>query len=128
MKTEILIIEDNLFDITLLIENLQGYYYTILTTGIIAQDYFKSIEHSLPRLIILDINLPGIHGIELLKQIRSNPIYDNVKVVVLTCSTNPADKEECLKLGANRYIEKPFTIPALRVTMAEINGEIPLNG
>ena len=61
-----------------------------------------------PRFILLDINLPKINGIQVLKRIKSDIRLRPVPVVMLTTSNNHIDMEECLRNSANSYITKPL--------------------
>ena len=61
----------------------------------------------LPGLIMLDLNLPGTDGIEVLKIIKSDLKLKKIPVVVLTTSNDVNDIEKCYQLGANSYIQKP---------------------
>ena len=60
-----------------------------------------------PDLILLDMNLPRLNGLDVLRYIRSNPTLGGVPVVVLTTSRRPEDVREVYAAGANTYIEKP---------------------
>ena len=61
----------------------------------------------LPLLILLDLKLPRIDGLEVLRQLKANPISRNIPVVVLTTSDEDKDVEAAYRLGANSYIVKP---------------------
>lgn len=61
----------------------------------------------IPALILLDIRLPKVDGIEVLREIKSHPVYRTVPVVMLTTSTQDADIRTSYELGANSYIAKP---------------------
>ncbi len=61
-----------------------------------------------PKVILLDLNLPGTDGKEVLREIKSNQSYKRIPVVVFSTSTNPSDIQECYQLGANGYIPKPM--------------------
>ena len=74
----------------------------ILCTGAYAD---RGIEN--PKLILLDLKLPLIDGIEVLRQIRNNPRTQLIPVVVLTSSSEECDIEETYRLGVNSYIVKP---------------------
>jgi two-component system, response regulator len=69
--------------------------------------YWRRANHSLPQVILLDLNLPKISGIEVLRQIKANRQTRDIAVVVLTASTRDRDIAECMRLGAANYIVKP---------------------
>lgn len=60
-----------------------------------------------PALILLDLNLPLVGGLDLLKEVKSNPNTLNIPIIVLTSSSEDRDKTESYHLGANDYICKP---------------------
>ncbi|MGB0747958.1 MAG: response regulator [Magnetospiraceae bacterium] len=64
----------------------------------------------LPGLILLDLNLPGIDGREVLARIKSNPELRKIAVVVMTTSRSDIDVKECYDAGANSYVVKPVDI------------------
>ncbi len=68
-------------------------------------DYRKSQPQ--PGLILLDLKLPKVDGLDVLQKIKSDPTRKKIPVVVLTASNNASDIAECQKLGANGYITKP---------------------
>lgn len=63
-----------------------------------------------PKVILLDLKMPKVDGIEVLTQIRSNELTKGIPVVVLTSSNENPDIEKCYKLGVNSYIVKPIVI------------------
>lgn len=60
-----------------------------------------------PDLILLDLNLPLHDGLEILKALRANPVFAHTPVAVFTSSIAPRDQEEAMRLGADRYVQKP---------------------
>ena len=109
MKTfTILIVDDSAAMRSLLVSTLE----TLGTISIVqAPNGFEALR-ILPReqvdLILTDINMPDINGLELLSFIRNNPIYKDVPVVVISTEGSRKDIEKGLSLGANEYLVKPF--------------------
>jgi two-component system response regulator len=63
----------------------------------------------LPKVVLLDLRLPRVSGLEVLRQIKNDERTKSVPVVVLTSSKEDADVEECYRLGVNSYITKPVS-------------------
>jgi len=61
-----------------------------------------------PEMVFLDLKLPKVHGLEVLKAVRSDPETQNTVVVILTSSDDPNDIARAKQLGANEYIRKPI--------------------
>jgi two-component system alkaline phosphatase synthesis response regulator PhoP len=73
-------------------------------------DFFKNLKITEPRLILLDIMLPGEDGISILKKLKHDPALQAIPVIMLTAKSNEYDKVKGLDLGADDYITKPFSI------------------
>jgi len=67
-------------------------------------------DHLKPGIILLDLNLPGIDGRDVLKEIKNNTKLRNIPAIVLTTSDNVKDINACYALGANTYIQKPLQL------------------
>jgi len=115
---EILLIEDNPADVVLTLRGLKKHNLSnkvmVINDGAEALDYiFAQGEYddrnmeNIPQLILLDLKLPKVHGLEVLRQIKSNEMTKVIPVVVLTSSTEEKDVIESYKLGVNSYIAKP---------------------
>lgn len=76
-----------------------------------------------PRLILLDLNMPHIGGFEALATLRSENKYGQLPVVVLTTSSNPADRRKSEALGANGFHTKPATFVALTQLARQLVGQ-----
>ena len=77
-------------------------------------------EILLPGLIMLDLNLPGIDGRQILQRIKANERFKVVPVVVLTTTSNPKDIKTCYQNGANSYILKPVDLEKFVRTMQRL--------
>lgn len=114
----ILLVEDNPDDVELTIRALKKNH--ILNRMIIAKDGVEALDYlfgtgtyagrditKLPVLILLDLKLPKIDGLEVLERIRQNALTRLLPVVILTSSQEEKDKINGYELGANSYIRKP---------------------
>ncbi len=110
MSARLVVIEDNPADILLLRDALRELGLTCAleqyTNG---EEALKAIASmaEIPDLILLDLNLPRVHGFEILKAIRERPQLAGAKVAVLTTSRAAADQVQSQMLGADAYIVKP---------------------
>ncbi|PHV61077.1 PAS domain S-box protein [Cyanobacterium aponinum] len=73
-----------------------------------------------PDLIITDIQMPNISGIELIKIIRQNPLLDQCKIIVLTALAMKGDEQKCLEAGADMYLSKPIRLKELNLKIREL--------
>jgi CheY-like chemotaxis protein len=69
--------------------------------------YADREEYPLPGVVLLDLNLPEVHGFDVLKWIRAHPHHRNLPVVVFTSSARDEDREQAQALGANEFVQKP---------------------
>jgi len=117
-SVDILLVEDNPFDAELTINALKAHHMSnnlfhvidgeealefVFATG----KYAGRDLENFPKLILLDIKMPKVDGIEVLKQIKQDPRTKMVPVVILTSSKEDPDIRNCYDLGANSYIVKP---------------------
>lgn len=107
----ILLVEDNPDDEILALRALRRNRITnavaVSRDGQAALDYLFDTRHAPPALILLDLNLPKINGLEVLRRIRSEPRLKLVPVVVLTSSREAQDLVRGYQLGCNSYVCKP---------------------
>jgi CheY-like chemotaxis protein len=82
-----------------------------------AGDYASDDPKELPKIILLDLNLPGTDGREVLAQLKQDEQLKMIPVVVLTTSSNPRDVESCYRSGVNSYMIKPTDIQQLRTSI-----------
>jgi two-component system, response regulator len=113
---EILLVEDNPYDaeltITALKENNLANQVHHVKDGNEALDYLFDpdgfLRQKTPHVILLDMKLPKIHGLEVLRRIKSDEKARKIPVVVFTSSNQESDVEECYRLGVNSFITKPL--------------------
>ena len=127
----ILLIEDNASDVALAQRALQKAHITnemvIKEDGQDALDYLfgtgpqgKPDPAKLPAIILLDLNLPKISGLEVLRKIRSNEFTRRLPVVLLTSSKEEQDVAAGYDLGANSYIRKPVDFAQFAFAIAQL--------
>lgn len=128
---DIILVEDNPADIELTLDALNqnnlANRVKVLKDGEEAVNYiFREGEFSdcgiceHPTLILLDLNLPKIEGLEILRRIRANERTKTIPVVVLTSSPMEKDRLESYQLGVNSYIAKPVEFDVFAKTVARI--------
>jgi two-component system response regulator len=128
----ILLVEDNPDDEELTIRSLEkdniDYQIVVVHDGAEALDYlfgkgeYKKRDISImPVIIMLDIKLPKISGLEVLKQIRANTDTQLLPVVILTSSDDERDLIESYELGANSYIRKPVNFNEFQKTVQQLS-------
>lgn len=107
---DILLIEDDYFDRTLTIRGLQSYgMFNPMHACERAEDGLRLLERNKAiGLVLLDLSLPGMSGLEFLSNVRSNPETADIPVVVLTGSSSELDAERCRRLRADGYLVKPI--------------------
>ena len=106
----ILLVEDNPDDAALTERALRGLpaHIEVARDGQQALDYLLNQANDLPRLVLLDLRLPNIDGLEVLRRLRENQRTRLTPVVILTSSTAPDDIASGYRYGANSYVCKPF--------------------
>jgi len=113
----ILLVEDNPKDVELtleaLAENNLANRVTVVKDGVEAMEYlrcegkYKLRSQGNPAVILLDIKMPRVDGIEVVRTIKSDPALKTIPVVVLTSSREEPDLKKSYELGANAYVVKP---------------------
>jgi two-component system, response regulator len=107
----IVLVEDNPDDQTLTLRALRKQNVAndivVLDDGVAALEYLLNPDKPLPHLVLLDLKLPRLDGLGLLRRLRSEPRTQLLPVVVLTSSDEDRDVIEGYRLGANSYIRKP---------------------
>jgi signal transduction histidine kinase/DNA-binding response OmpR family regulator len=108
----ILLAEDNEVNITTLADylSIKGYQVVIARNGAEAIERATELP---PDLILIDIQMPGMDGLEAICRIRANPTLGMIPIIALTALAMPGDRERCLKAGANDYLSKPVSLTGL---------------
>jgi two-component system, response regulator len=122
---QILLVEDNPKDVKLTLHALReenlGNHIQVVRDGEEALDFLfcrgqftgRSFDHP-PRVVLLDLKLPKVDGLEVLRAAKGDPRTHAIPIVVLTSSREESDLVESYKLGVNAYIQKPVEFEAFR--------------
>lgn len=104
---KVLVIEDNRDNLKLITYalNRAGYEVISAETG---EDGVELALQEMPFFIIVDINLPGIDGIETTRRIRNSDIHDTIPIIAITSYAMLGDREKIMEAGCNGYFEKPI--------------------
>jgi two-component system, response regulator len=126
-QTEILLIDDDPADVELALHALResrlANHVQVLRDGEEALDYLFPAGKALcqvPKLILLDLKLPKIDGIEVLRRIKSDPATKSIPVVILTSSKAERDMVRGYDLGVNSYIQKPVDFDQFREIVKQV--------
>lgn len=131
IEVEILLVEDNPNDAELAVRALKkqnlGNNLIHVEDGAEALDFIYGAgkytgrnTNNVPRVILLDLKLPKVGGIEVLEKVKSDPKTKMIPVVVLTSSAEDPDIKRCYELGANSYIVKPVQFDNFAKTIANL--------
>ena len=108
----ILAVDDEAHILELLSFNLEASGYRVVTAAT-GEDALVVCAHERPTLVLLDIMLPGIDGMEVCRRLKSQPTTADIPIIMLTAKGDEVDKILGLELGADDYITKPFSVREL---------------
>jgi CheY-like chemotaxis protein len=113
----ILLVEDDEKDIELTLTTLEEYNLAnetvVARDGVEALDYlycreaFADRQEGNPILIMMDLKMPGMNGVQVLREIKADEKMKKIPIVILSSSSDEQDLEECYRLGINGYVVKP---------------------
>jgi CheY-like chemotaxis protein len=123
-ETEILLVEDNPDDRELTLRALRQHRLAnrieVARDGAEALAFLGAASTPLPKVVLLDLKLPKVSGLEVLQAIRADDRTRTLPVVVLTSSREEPDVKRCYELGVNSYIVKPVDFDAFVKAVAEV--------
>ena len=108
----ILAVDDEVHILELISFNLKAAGYHVVT-ALTGEEALKRCEVERPSLVLLDIMLPGIDGLEVCRRLKGDRMTSNIPIIMLTARGDEVDKILGLELGADDYITKPFSVREL---------------
>ena len=108
----IVLVEDTESNIETIVDYLQSHSLrmAIARNGLEA---IQLIKHSQPALVLMDIQIPELDGLEVMRRLRADSNLVNLPIIALTALAMPGDYEKCLEAGANEYLMKPVKLKTL---------------
>jgi len=116
MNTKILVIEDNENNRYLIGYILKKHGHEVVE-AVSGEEGVKLALKEQPDLILMDLQLPGIDGLEATRQIRTSPTNDNTPIIAITSYALTGDKEKALMAGCTGYIEKPINPETIMISL-----------
>jgi DNA-binding response OmpR family regulator len=119
-KPRILVIDDD-SDLQTLVRSLLEHAGLEYIPAMTAAAGAEVLRHKpLPDLVLLDLMLPDVSGLEMLRQIRSKDLFDALPIIILSALADPTTIRKGLDLGADRYLTKPYLANNLTNTVLEV--------
>lgn len=112
MSARVLVVDDILPNVKLLEAKLASEYYEVITATS-GQEALEKVRTQSPDIILLDVMMPGMDGFEVCTEIKSDPAFAHIPVVMVTALTDAADRVRGLEAGADDFLSKPLNDTAL---------------
>ena len=119
MTEKILIVEDNLINRKVIRAALEPHGYTLIE-AIDGEEALEVATSRRPDLIIMDIQLPKVSGLEVVKRLRQMPDFSSIPILAVTAYAMRGDKERFIKAGCDAYLPKPINTRELPRVVAEM--------
>ena len=122
MKT-ILIVDDENSILELISEEFADHSSYAIYLARSGDEAIKSIYNYFPDLLILDVQLPCMNGYQICRQVKTDVLTSNTKVIMMSGMTQPPDRQKAYEAGADHFIDKPFITSDLFKIANELLGE-----
>lgn len=106
MTARVLVVDDILANVRLLEAKLAAEYFDVVT-AMNGVDALEAVQRTKPDIVLLDVMMPGIDGIEVCRRIKGNPLTQHIPVVMVTALDQPEDRVKGLEAGADDFLTKP---------------------
>ncbi len=118
-RRTVLLAEDNLSNVLTVGEYMEDHGYEVLVAHD-GQEAVDMAEKNDPDIILMDIQMPVMDGLEAIRRLRANPRFATTPIIALTALAMPGDRERCLQAGATEYLSKPVSLKGLVKTISEL--------
>ena len=126
MSKTILIVDDEAYIVTSLEYVMQsaGFEVAVAYDGVEA---LEKVAETVPALVILDLMMPKLDGFEVCEKIRQNPLWKDIRIIILTAKGRDIERKKGMSLGADDYMTKPFStrdiLNRVKELLAESEGQ-----
>lgn len=116
---KIVIIEDNPMNMELAVDVLEAGGYEVLTAEN-AEDGIRLVKSQSPALVLMDISLPGMDGLDATRVLKSDPATRHIPVIAVTAHAMRGDEKRILDAGCSAYLAKPIDVQSLRAEVSRL--------
>lgn len=116
----VLYIEDNASNYALVRKVLEATGRYVVTRANSGEDGLEAIRRGAPDLLLLDLDLPGLNGIEVARKLRADPKTARLPIIAVSASVLKAERAQAVEAGCNAFVEKPFDIVEFRDTVEQV--------
>jgi DNA-binding response OmpR family regulator len=126
MSKTILIVDDEAYIVTSLEYVMQsaGFEVAVAYDG---EEALEKVAETVPDLVILDLMMPKLDGFEVCEKIRQNPLWKDIRIIILTAKGRDIERKKGMSLGADDYMTKPFStrdiLNRVKELLAESEGQ-----
>ncbi|MGC6329877.1 response regulator [Rhizorhabdus sp. FW153] len=127
MTKKVVIVEDNELNLRLFRDLLEAHGAQV-TTVRDARDALPAMQAELPDLVIMDIQLPHISGVELIRMMRADPALEKTPVMAVTAYAGKGDESRVREAGADAYVSKPISVARFVEAVEALAGSLGEGG
>lgn len=119
-EKKVLLVEDHADTAGLIQKQLSHIGYPTVLVAANGPDALQKAYEEKPDLILMDISLPGMSGIEVTRRLKADPHTRSIPILAVTVKAMPGDRERCLESGCDGYLAKPFLHQQLKVEIEKL--------
>jgi len=122
MSKTVLIVDDEEYIVTSLeyVMKSAGYEVVVAYDG---EQAIEKVKETAPDLLILDVMMPKLDGFEVCEKIRANPLWESIRIIMLTAKGRDSERDKGISLGADAYMTKPFSTRDILKRVTELLGD-----
>ena len=122
MSKTVLIVDDEEYIVTSLeyVMKSAGYDVVVAYDG---EQAIEKVKETAPDLLILDVMMPKLDGFEVCEKIRANPLWESIRIIILTAKGRDSERDKGISMGADAYMTKPFSTRDILKRVTELLGD-----